>query len=91
MAKRRTAPKSTIPERFQGTEGTCAATGKVRHRSRSIAKRTEARLRGSFGRMDVYACDACGSWHVGHLTALAKEAKRATIAAEQATAQEGLP
>lgn len=51
--------------------GRCETTGKQRFESKAMAKTKARRLESTgqgakVGRMDVYRCDSCGTWHVGH-------------------------
>lgn len=40
--------------------------GKVAFLTKAAAVRQERKVRFRTGRMAVYACDTCGSWHMGH-------------------------
>lgn len=59
-----------IPELAQIADGgVCRQTGKLRYfdeRTATIAMRQIAKRDPSRARLNVFDCDHCGDWHVGH-------------------------
>lgn len=51
------------------------STGKRAHATRESAKAQRTRMAKVSGRMDIYRCDECGMFHLGHLPRAVREGK----------------